>query len=642
MKLWTTDPAAAAQAVQQLCPEAAQAAIARADEVCEHTFVFHDHWEMEQTHDPVTFDGAIDWAYVPAGDPEWIYALNRHTIFLNLAKAWRYTGNEKYLNAFIGLCGDWLDRVPHTKESEATTWRALEAGIRPEFWLRALTLFGNAIPDELRERIDESLFAHGEYLAKTYGAFHALSNWGVIQDHGLFLIGSWLGCADWQTLALERLAKNLHSAVLPDGVHWEQSPMYHCEVLHAAADTVLIALRNGINVPPELVRQCHSMCTALSYWAAPNRHIIPQSDSDDIDAGDLLALGALMFDDPALAAAARGPVCEETLWDFGTAGLARLQAMAAERPACASVAFAASGNPVLRTGWDKTDICLHMHTGALGGGHGHADLLHLDVWHGGEAVLIDPGRYTYVDGDLRCKLKSPSAHNTLRLDGRDFTQYLDTWGWRDPAQPMPQKTCFTPQADFVSGGHLGYLAQGVAVTRRVVLLRADIIVGVDTVSAADETPHTAEQFFHFGPGALMQEGQIAHWQGKNNTAELHWFAGREDTYNAPFAPVYNRLTKAPALRLTTRTTGTTALPFVLSLGGPCTAALLPVSTAYGQELPADTAQALRITREGTDYTLIFVHKRGPHDGALLCAGGCTGRGNVLLFTPQSLDGLCLD
>lgn len=642
MKLWTTDPAAAAQAVQQLCSEAAQAAIARANEVCEYTFVFHDHWEMEQTHDPVTFDGAIDWAYVPAGDPEWIYALNRHTIFLNLAKAWRYTGDEKYLNAFIGLCGDWLDRVPHTKESEAMTWRALEAGIRPEFWLRALTLFGNTIPDELRERIDESLFAHGEYLAKTYGAFHALSNWGVIQDHGLFLIGGWLGRADWQALALERLAKNLHSAVLPDGVHWEQSPMYHCEVLHAAADTVLIARRNGIDVPPELVRQCHNMCTALSYWATPNRHIIPQSDSDDIDAGDLLALGALLFDDPALAAAAKGPVCEETLWDFGTDGLDRLRTMPAARPAQCSAALEVTGNPVLRAGWGEQDTYLHMHTGGIGGGHGHADLLHLDVWHSGEAVLIDAGRYTYVDSELRYQFKAPAAHNTLRLDGRDFTQYVDTWGWKNPAPQLPQRSCFTPQADYVSGGHMGYLAQSIVVTRRVVLLRPDLVIGVDTLLTADDSPHTAEQFFHFGPGALTLDGQVTRWQGRRTTAELHWFTGEAAAYDAPLSPVYNLLTQAPALQLTTRTTGTAALPFVLSLGGPCTAALLPVSTAYGQKLPDDTAQALRITRGDADYTLIFVHKRGPHDGALLCAGGCTGRGNVLLFTPQSLDGLCLD
>lgn len=642
MNLWTNDPEAAAHAVQETCPAEVQSAIARADEICVHSFVFTDHWEMERTNRPVVFDGPVDWLTPPEGDPEWVYALNRHTIFLNLAKAWRYTKDKKYLATFIELCSDWLERVPHTKETETTAWRALEAGIRPEYWLRALELFGDVVPAALCRRMDESLQEHGAYLAKTYGAFHALSNWGVIQDHGLFLIGTRLHRPEWQQLALERLAKNLHCAVLPDGVHWEQSPMYHCEVLHVAADTLLAARRCSVPVPPELERQTHALCMALSFWVAPNRHILPQSDSDDIDAGDLLALGALLFEDPTLAAAARGPVCEETLWDFGTQGLARLNAMPAARPASPSVALAASGNPVLRTGWKETDTYLHMHTGPIGGGHGHADMLHLDIWHGGEAVLTDAGRYTYVDGEMRQRLKSPAAHNTLRLDGRDFTRYVDTWDWQDRAQPLPPAHCFTPQADFVSGGHLGYLAQGVVVTRRVVLLRPDLVVGVDTLCMADGSAHTAEQYFHFGSGTLTVENSFARWQGKNTCAELRWFGGKAAEYDAPLSPVYNTLTQAPTLCLTTQTHGTTALPFVLSLGGGCKAELLPVTTAYGLSLPADTAQALHIVRQGREYTLIFVHKCGPHDGALLCAGGHTGRGNVILFTPQSPDGLCLN
>lgn len=642
MNLWTNDPEAAAHAVQETCPAEVQSAIARADEICVHSFVFTDHWEMERTNRPVVFDGPVDWLTPPEGDPEWVYALNRHTIFLNLAKAWRYTKDEKYLATFIELCSDWLERVPHTKKNESTAWRALEAGIRPEYWLRALELFGEAVPAELCRRMDESLQEHGVYLAETYGAFHALSNWGVIQDHGLFLIGTRLHCPEWQQLALERLAKNLHCAVLPDGVHWEQSPMYHCEVFHAAANTMLAARRCSVPVPQELERQTHALCTALSFWAAPNRHILPQSDSDDIDAGDLLALGALLFEDPALAAAARGPVCEETLWDFGTQGLTQLNTMPTARPTSPSAALAASGNPVLRTGWKETDTYLHMHTGPIGGGHGHADMLHLDVWYGGEAVLTDAGRYTYVDGEMRRLLKGPASHNTLRLDDKDFTRYVDTWDWQNRSQPLPQAHCFTPQADFISGGHLGYLAQGVVVTRRVVLLRPNLVVGVDTLCTADDAPHTAEQFFHFGNGTMELQDQTAHWQGKNTCAELHWFGGKAAGYDAPLSPAYNTLTQAPALCLTTQTHGTTALPFVLSLGGGCIAQLLPVTTGYGQSLPADTAQALHIVQQGREYTLIFVHKSGPHDGALLCAGGHTGRGNVILFTPQSPDGLCLN
>ena len=374
--LWA-EPAAAAEAVRRLCPDAAAAAVARAEEICARTFLFRDHWEMEPTCQPIHFDGPVQWDAVPAGDPEWTYALNRHTIFVHLGRAWQYTGQARYLDAFVSLLGDWLDRVPRTPASENTTWRALEAGLRPENWLRALGLFGQAVPEPLCRRIDESLARHGAYLAEAHDPFQRLSNWGAIQSHGLFLIGLWLGRTDWQDLALARLTENLRHAVGPDGVQWEQSPMYHCEVLHAALDTLLLAGQNGRSVPPELEEKARAMCRALAVWTAPDRTILPQGDSDVIDAGDLLAAGALLFADPLLAAAAGGPLCEETLWDFGPDAPARLAALPAAWPEEPSQALAASGNYILRSGWRREDTWIHFHAGSLGGGHGHADLLHI-------------------------------------------------------------------------------------------------------------------------------------------------------------------------------------------------------------------------------------------------------------------------
>ncbi|MEG2165055.1 MAG: heparinase II/III family protein, partial [Ruthenibacterium sp.] len=124
----------------------------------------------------------------------------------------------------------WITRVPLTKENSETTWRSLEAGLRCENWLRSLRLFENSpiLTADLRAQIDDCLRVHGTYLAKKNGAFHLLSNWGVLQDHGLFLLGVYFDDAAWRTLAIERLCENLRLQVMHDGTHWEQSPMYHC------------------------------------------------------------------------------------------------------------------------------------------------------------------------------------------------------------------------------------------------------------------------------------------------------------------------------------------------------------------------------------------------------------------------------
>lgn len=640
--LWA-DPTLAAPAVRQLCPDAACAALQRADEICRGDYVFLDHWEMEQAPTPVHFSGAVDWEYTPNGDPEWIYALNRHTIFVNLGKAWRFTGERRYRDTFVALLEDWLTRVPHTPESEQTTWRALEAGLRVENWLRALQLFAGEIRAALLDLTEESLREHAAYLCRAHGTFQQLSNWGVLQDHGLFLLGVWAGRSDWQQLALRRLTENLHNAVLPDGTHWEQSPLYHAEVLHAAADTVFIARQQGIPVPPELEEKTHAMAAALGVWVMPGRTLLPQSDSDVIDAGDLLAQGALLFGDPVLAAAARGSLLEETLWDFGLDAPKKLAALEAHRPEAPSQALPHSGNYMLRAGWEPQDICLHLHTGPLGGGHGHADLLHLDLYHKGEGVLVDGGRGTYVEGPLRRELKSPAAHNTLRLDDTDFTRYLSTWGWESPAEPLPAVFRTTPAADYLRAGHLGYLDRGCVVERTVVFIKSGWVVLADTVRTADDCPHTAEQNFHFGPGSLTQITGGVLWQGEKAAARLFPLSGQTpELHKAVRSLHYNRWQRTPFLQLRTAFTGDTVLLTVLALENrPARVELLPVADPTGHTLPATAAQALRLKSNDHCYTLLLAHALGAHSASLLRTGDFAGYGRALLFTDDNPAGLCL-
>lgn len=640
--LWA-DPDSAARAVAALCPQARQKALERAGEISQGSFVFLDHWEMERVPEPVCFAGKVNWEQSPNGDPEWVYALNRHTIFVNLGKAWRLTGKEEYRNTFLTLLEDWIARVPHTPERETTAWRALEAGLRAENWLRALRLFEGAVPEALLARAEESLREHGEYLCTAYGNFQRLSNWGVIQDHGLFLLGVWFGRRDWQDLALRRLTENLHNAVLPDGTHWEQSPMYHCEVLHGAADTLLVARQNGISVPPELEEKTLAMCRALAAWVMPGRNILPQSDSDVIDAGDLLAQGALLFGDPGLAAAAAGPILEETLWDFGLDAPRMLAEIPPAASGSDSDALPHSGNYMMRSGRDARATCLHLHAGPLGGGHGHADLLHLDVYHQGEGVLVDGGRGTYVEGALRRELKCPAAHNTLRIDGADFTRYLGTWGWADHAQPLPASWVSNPRADYLCAGHLGYLDRGCAVQRKVLFIKPGWVVLADIIRASDDRPHTLQQNFHFGPGTLTLRHNEAHWRGDAAGARLFWMEDcRVSEGSALRAPCYNTLQKTPALELESDFRGDTVRMMVLVLGEQTVAITpLPVRDAWGRELPSTAAQALRLEENGRSSTVILSHLPGAHSAGLLFAGNCAGYGEVLLFQDDLPGGLCL-
>jgi hypothetical protein len=62
--------------------------------------------------------------------------------------------------------------------------------------------------------------------------------------------------------------------------------------------------------------------------------------------------------------------------------------------------------------------------GPLGdGGHGHYDALSVEAWSGDRPLVLDPGRFTYADGELRRWFRGTQAHNTVTVDGADQTPY---------------------------------------------------------------------------------------------------------------------------------------------------------------------------------------------------------------------------
>lgn len=648
---WCPDPQAAAAAVRCRWPEHAQHTLYIADALCRGQFLFQDHWEMEPTHTPVDFGPEIteiDWAAVPFGDPEWLYAMNRHTSFVNLGKAWLYTGNKRYAEQYARLLEDWIDRVPLTPESESNTWRSLETGLRCENWLRAAALLADSgvLTTELRAKMDASLVQHGEYLVRSYGDFHRLSNWGILQDNGLYLLGLYLNREDWCALAARRMDENLHQAVFADGSQWEQSPLYHCEVLHCALNTLHYARLTGHTLPARMVENTHKMCTALAKWLKPNGELLLQSDSDTVDARDLLVMGAILFEDAALRTAAGSSFFEDTVWDFGPEAEAAYTALPeTAAPAVSSTALPDSGNYLLR-GADGSYV--HMHCGCLGSGHGHADLLHIDAGIGGEDVLVDSGRYTYVDNPVRHAIKSPAAHNTTRVDDCDFSTCLDSWGYSALATPIKGEYRFTDTADYVSGAHLGYLDKGLFTQRKVVFLKQQGVLLVFDQLMGRGT-HTFEQNFHFGEGTLALDGQTARWQGTHAAASLHCLGGglTLTAHSVPFARTYNKLLEGSALTVRRTAEDFNWFVTVLQMKPDCqspdlTAELLPVSKLRLKTFLTDAqAQAVRLTCNGQETVVLLCHAEVISEVDLLAAGEHAAYGKAIVFDAENPQGLCL-
>ncbi|MDL2324939.1 heparinase II/III family protein [Ruminococcaceae bacterium OttesenSCG-928-A16] len=649
---WAQDMDEAARQSMQAYPETAQQTTQLANEICQQQFTFRGHWEMERTHQPVVFTGKIDWATPPGDDPEWVYAFNRLTSFVTLGKAWRYTGDEKYVAAFVRQAQSWLQNVPYTPESTKTTWRSIETGLRCKNWLQAVSLMQNSplVTPELLAKIKASLTQHAQWLLEANREFQRLSNWGVLQNHGLFLLGLSLNNKEWAQIAASRLEQELFYQVLADGTHWEQSPLYHCEVLHCCLDTMLAARRAGFVLPQAFLQRTHAMATALASMLRPDGLLVCQSDSDEVDARDLLALAALLFADKNLKAIAGPRLLEENIWSFGDLAPEYLMLSTGER--LASTALPASGNYMLRGTTTPESDFLHMHCGSLGSGHGHADLLHVDLISNGETILADSGRYTYVDSPLRKQFKSPAGHNTILVDKQDFSVYKDSWGYSKLAQPLKGEYHYTPEADYISGTHLGYSQNGVLPRRQVLRLGTNLWVLWDTLIPFDEQQHSYQHLFHFGADgtAALQPGeQRAVYTGQKAAANL-LFCGEGVQLlqsEAPLSREYNKLETGSLITASHSAKGFAQLVTVITTGKAgslpqLTAQLLPVQLLAAQkQLPAQTAKALKITCNGQSWLVIICHNEVIAEVDMLAAEGYYGYGQVMVFTPQNPRGICL-
>ncbi|MCX4269493.1 MAG: alginate lyase family protein [Lachnospiraceae bacterium] len=622
-----------------------------AEEVCRKEFLFDLKWDMERTYEPVIFEQEIQWDYMPGDDPEFIFQFNRHRFFICLGQAYAITGDEKYAKVFTELLMDWIQKVPLTKESQKTTWRTIEAGLRGEFWTKAFYYFRESsfLTDEVVDAFYQCMMVHAEYLVEYHSIMRRMSNWSILEDHGLFMIALMLPQSEktreYAKIALEHLEVEARLQILPDGMQWEQSPMYHNEVYHCFLDVLILASRNGVVVPSAIRDRTYKMAFANVAWKKPNGHQFINGDSDDTDVRDYISIGAWVFSDPVLKKAGLKRLDFESVWDLGMKAAREYEQMETAPIPFLSLALSDSGNYYLRTDWGEEANLLHFHCGTLGAGHGHSDKLHVDLVIHGEDVLMDSGRFNYVAGPNRYEFKDPMAHNTITVDGKLFTICKDSWECSKLSAAVNQKHCFTEQYEFVQGGHLGYmdLENGVFVNRKVIYIKPDVYLLVDELYSGGE--HSYCQYFHFnneGEVELFAEEQKAVYRGKKAKADLYFITpGVEmEKKRTRVSRNYNQAEDQTTITVQKKQKGFTSLITVIFGQGAegeetCKVEKIRVRSEFKDVIHPDSwAEAVKISVHGKEYVVIVCHQEVNTPTDQTEADGCLGFGQVLVFDKE--------
>lgn len=283
---------------------------------------------------PKVLDHDINW---DQGVNDWTNSLNRFEYWTTMGKAYWATGNSKYAQDFVYMLERWIAKNPPPAAlqkrgvPDPAGWRTLEAGIRQHgSWYNAMQLFMGApeFDDEATYQMTRSLVEQARFLRSwTETVKYRAGNWQVNESAGLatsgIMLPEFLEASHWRELGFQYLVAHMQQDVMPDGMHYELTPGYMGWVMEMYVNIAQLCRLNGYNVPGLLDRH-KEMYRALLKLCKPNHCTPCPGDSPNVPVGDLLSVGALLYEEPDVRFyAADTPNADDLIWRLGADSLTR-------------------------------------------------------------------------------------------------------------------------------------------------------------------------------------------------------------------------------------------------------------------------------------------------------------------------------
>lgn len=462
--------------------------------------VHKDHATAEEvsngrfTHAGMTLDlgPQPDWLSddLPA-DAEWRIEWSKFYYGLDLANSFYTTGESRYLRVWERLVESWIRQVPIGFDTSDVAAR------RMQNWTYAWSLFATsaAFPG-LREGLDaaivESISDHARYVRQALTA-DVFRNHRTLELYALFVVALAFPTIDpgskLTDFALSELSRTLVEGFRPDGVHRENSTHYHLVALRSLVGARENARRFSLEIPNEFDALLERACEFALHSHRPDGFVSALSDADTASYPEVLDLAASLLDRPDFRYAA-------TKGARGTP------------PRDRNVSFEDGGYFFQRSGWGTAESSysderfLVFDCGPLGdGGHGHYDLLSVEVYAHGHPLIVDPGRFTYAEGEenLRHWFKGTAAHNTVCIDGLDQTPYRRGRPGKRIASSTFLRRKTAPGLDLLEGRVESPCYDAVH-TRRVLFVSDEYWIVDDQLSAGKE--HRYDLRWHLAPAAM--------------------------------------------------------------------------------------------------------------------------------------------
>ena len=616
--LYFSDSPESINNIRKNFPEELKNSIEVANQVRQLYFIFRYDWDMEKTNVPYQFKKQIDWTIIPFGDEEWCYMLNRHKYWIDLGRAYLFTGKEVYAKTWVSQVSDWIKRNPVNDPSlSKLSWRRIEAGIRCENWIKSFELFKSSpsVTPQFMALFLNSLYDHAEFINSSFTDFSKTSNWGVLEYQGLYNVAEFmsdLGIAQqWKADAIQKLTVCAQLQVLPDGSQWEQSPMYHNEVFHCLMNVNYLAAKSNTKLPEILIENTKAMAWANVKWQKPNFHQPLTGDSDDTDLRGILTTAAAIFEDGGLKSRANSTLDYENCFLFDVAQQEKYKQMPELAPNFTSVYLPNSGDMIMRSSWKTDASYMNIRLKKLGCGHAHDDLLHFSLFASGRDYLIDGGRYSYVESKERAMLKSSSSHNLLVVDDSTNSIYSSSWSNSFNADSRNIVSISHEKFDYAQADNTAYLrlADPVLMTRRVLFIKPGLWLVFDSFNANGK--HKYSQFFNFPNQDIIQKENGILSDASNSALLIQQIKAADvKITDSQWSPEYNLMKTSKKAEFSQTNTGSTSFITALYFPNQVTVTLnkIPVYNRNGGLIADKNVEAVKINYDDKTYIVLVSHQ----------------------------------
>lgn len=435
----------------------------------------------------------------------------------SLAKLWRY--NLHYFDDLNAQDHDWHSQwiarwLAESPPTRGTAWEPYPTSLRIVNWVKWL-LAGNEPPDGMTQ----SLADQSVWLARNL-EYHILGNHLFANAKALVIAGSYFDgpeAEEWLAKGLGILSKELDEQILPDGGHFELSPMYHAVILEDMLDILQIGRCYGM-LPPELAQRMKVKAKDMLFWLEVMSHPDGQISFFNDAAFGIAANYAQLFD-YAQVLDIEKPAPGKALEHLRDSGYIRAQS----GPWTAILDVARIGPDYLP-------------------GHAHADCLSFELSCGTQRIIINSGTSVYGLSTERLRQRSTAAHNTLEINGQNSAEVWSGFRVARRGAPFDLDIKKSGAEGFeISCAHSGYkYLRGGPVHNRQWRIAPEQIDIIDTIQGSYES---GVVHYHFHPDVIVSldaQGKSGTIQGKTQVIGFKIMGGCAELRSFPYHPEFGQ------------------------------------------------------------------------------------------------------